>query len=71
MPENTEEAIGILKEWTDFVASVEKELGLDRYERADYNQPDLLKDNGSATIDYPLQDGIQLTFLESIYICKH
>lgn len=60
--ENTDEARAILKEWSDFVALLEKELGLDPFERVDYNDPDLLKDNRSATVTYPLQEGIQLKF---------
>jgi radical SAM protein with 4Fe4S-binding SPASM domain len=60
--DDTEAARAILKEWSDFVASMEKELGMDGFERADYNQPDLLRENNSASIDYPLQDGIQLKF---------
>ena len=60
--ENTEEARAILKEWTDFVASVEEELGMDRFERVDYNTHDLLQENSSRCIDYPLQKGMKLTF---------
>jgi radical SAM protein with 4Fe4S-binding SPASM domain len=60
--ENIEEARAILKEWTDFVASIEEELGMDRFERVDYTSHDLLKENGSRFIDYPLQKGIKLTF---------
>ena len=60
--ETTKEASAILKEWSDFVASVEKELGLDRFERVDYNAHDLLKDNSNKSITYPLQKGISLTF---------
>jgi radical SAM protein with 4Fe4S-binding SPASM domain len=60
--ENTEEARAILKEWTDFVASVEEELGMDRFERVDYNSHDLLQENSSRSIDYPLQKGMKLTF---------
>ena len=35
---------------------------MDRFERVDYNTHDLLKDNGSPSIDYPLQKGVKLTF---------
>ena len=60
--ENKEEARAIFKEWSDFVASVEEELGMDRFERVDYTSHDLLKENGSPSIDYPLQKGVKLTF---------
>jgi radical SAM protein with 4Fe4S-binding SPASM domain len=60
--ETTREASAILKEWSEYVSSVEEELGMDRFERMDYNAHDLLKENGSASISYPLQKGIQLTF---------
>jgi radical SAM protein with 4Fe4S-binding SPASM domain len=60
--ENTEEARAIFKEWSDFVASVEEELGMDRFERVDYNSHDLLQENRSRCIDYPLQKGVKLTF---------
>ena len=60
--ETKREARTILKEWSDFVAVIEEELGMDRFERMDYNADDLLKGNSSASISYPLQKGIQLTF---------
>ncbi len=60
--ENREEARSILKEWTDYVASIEEELGMDRFERVDYNSHDLLKENGSPSVDYRLQKGVKLTF---------
>ena len=66
--ENTEEARAIFKEWSDFVASIEEELGMDRFERVDYNTHDLLKDNGSPSIDYTLKE-IETNILESFYIC--
>jgi radical SAM protein with 4Fe4S-binding SPASM domain len=60
--ETTEEARAIFKEWSDFVSSVEEELGMDRFDRISYNTHDLLKENGSPSISYPLQKGIKLTF---------
>ena len=60
--ETEKEASAILKEWSEFVASVEDELGLDRFERADYNANDILKEVNNNYITYPLQKGIKLKF---------
>jgi radical SAM protein with 4Fe4S-binding SPASM domain len=60
--DTTEEARTIFKEWSDFVASVEEELGIDHFKRINFNNHDILQANGSPSISYPLQKGIQLTF---------
>ena len=60
--ENTKEARAIFKEWSEFVASIEEELGMNQFERVNYSGIDLLNDNSTASISYPLQKGIKLTF---------
>jgi len=56
------EARAILKEWNDFVAEVEQELGMTSFKRKDHNDDDLLQENRHKSISYPLQKGIKLTF---------
>jgi tetratricopeptide (TPR) repeat protein/MoaA/NifB/PqqE/SkfB family radical SAM enzyme len=56
------EAGAILKEWNDFVAEVEQELGMAPFERKDHNADDLVRGNNHATTSYALQQGIKLTF---------
>ena len=56
------EARAILKEWNDFVAEVEQELGMTPFKRKDHNADDLLQENRHRSISYPLQKGIKLTF---------
>jgi radical SAM protein with 4Fe4S-binding SPASM domain len=56
------EARAILKEWNDFVAEVEQELGMIPFKRKDHNADDLLQENLHNSISYPLQNGIKLTF---------
>jgi len=56
------EAGAILKEWNDFVAKVEQELGIVPYKRKDHNADDLVRGNNHATTSYALQQGIKLTF---------
>ena len=60
--ETKEEARAILKEWYDFVAEVEEELGMATFKRQDYNAKDLLHGNSHAAVSYPLQQGINLTY---------
>jgi tetratricopeptide (TPR) repeat protein len=60
--ENANEARAILKEWNDFVADVEQELGMTPFKRQDHNADDLLRGNSQASVSYPLQAGIRLTF---------
>ena len=56
------EAGAILKEWNDFVAEVEQELGMAPFERKDHNADDLVRGNNHSSTSYPLQQGIKLTF---------
>ena len=56
------EANAILKEWNDFVAGVEQELGMAPFKRQDHDTDDLLKGNNQASISFPLQQGLKLTF---------
>lgn len=56
------EAGAILKEWNDFVAEVEQELGMAPFERKDHNADDLVRGNNYSFTSYPLQQGIELTF---------
>ena len=56
------EARAILKEWNDFVAEVEQELGMAPFERKDHNADDLVRGNNHSSTSYPLQQGIKLTF---------
>ena len=56
------EAGAILKEWNDFVAEVEQELGMAPFKRKDHNADDLVRGNNHATTSYALQQGIKLTF---------
>ncbi|MFL2802116.1 MAG: tetratricopeptide repeat protein [Paracoccaceae bacterium] len=58
----TKEAHAIFKEWSDFVASIEEELGMDRFDRMSCNAHDLLKGNESPSVSYQLQKGIKLSF---------
>ena len=60
--ENENEARLILKEWNDYVSQVEQELGIKTYKRKNHNADDLLKENNNASISYPLQVGLKLTF---------
>ena len=55
-------ARAILKEWNDFVAEVEQELGMTPFKRKDHNADDLLQENRHNSISYPLQNGIKLVF---------
>jgi radical SAM protein with 4Fe4S-binding SPASM domain len=63
--ETTEEARAILKEWSDFVAEVEQELGMTAFDRQDHNADDLLRGNRHASTSYQLQQGINLTFWQA------
>ncbi|MBD92189.1 MAG: hypothetical protein CME56_04600 [Halieaceae bacterium] len=56
------EAVDILKEWNDFVAEVEQELGMVPFERKDHNADDLVRGNKYSSTSYHLQRGIKLTF---------
>jgi tetratricopeptide (TPR) repeat protein/MoaA/NifB/PqqE/SkfB family radical SAM enzyme len=56
------EAGAILKEWNDFVAEVEQELGMAPFKRKDHNANDLVRGNNHSSTSYPLQQGIKLTF---------
>ena len=56
------DASAILKEWNDFVAEVEQELGMAPFERKDHNVDDLARGNKHSSTSYPLQQGIKLTF---------
>ena len=60
--ETSDEARAILKEWNDFVAEVEQELGMAPFERKDHNANDLLRGNNHASTSYDLQQGIKITF---------
>ncbi len=60
--ENSKEASSILKEWNDYVAGIEKELGMSRFKRKNHNDDNLLMENRHASIAYPLQKGIKLVF---------
>jgi len=60
--ESENEARAILKEWNDFVAQIEEELGMDAFRRQNHEAKDLLRGNELSTISYPLQNGIKLTF---------
>ena len=59
---SSQEAGDILKEWNDFVAEVENELGLAPFERKDHNNDDLVRGNKYSSTSYSLQQGITLTF---------
>ena len=59
---NVNEARTILKEWNDFIAEVEQELGMTPFKRKDHNDDDLVRGNNHASTSYPLQQGINLTF---------
>ena len=56
------DASAILKEWNDFVAEVEQELGMAPFERKDHNADDLVRGNQYKSTSYHLQQGIKLTF---------
>jgi len=56
------EAGAILKEWNDFVAEIEQELGMAPFERTDHNADDLVRGNDYSFTSYLLQQGIKLTF---------
>ena len=60
--ENENEARLILKEWNDYVSHVEQELRMKTYKRKNHNADDLLQKNNNASISYPLQNGLKLTF---------
>lgn len=60
--ENENEARLILKEWNNYVAEVEQELGMKTYKRKDHNADNLLQENNNSSISYPLQNGLNLTF---------
>ncbi len=59
---SSKEAGDILKEWNDFVAKVENELGMSPFERKDHDADDLLRGNNFSSTSYSLQRGIKLTF---------
>jgi len=52
----------ILKEWNDFVAENEQELGMPPFDRKNHNVDDLVRDNNYSSTSYSLQRGIKLTF---------
>ena len=60
--QNENEARLILKEWNDYVSHVEQELRMKTYKRKNHNADDLLQKNNNASISYPLQNGLKLTF---------
>ena len=60
--ETSNEASAILKEWNDFVAEVEQELGMTPFKRKDHNADDLVRGNNQSSTSYFLQHGIKLTF---------
>ena len=60
--ETSNEASAILKEWNDFVAEVEQELGMAPFKRKDHNADDLVRGNNQSSTSYFLQHGIKLTF---------
>lgn len=60
--ETENEARFILKEWNDYVSKVEQEFGIKTYKRKNHNADDLLQENNNASISYPLQNGLKLTF---------
>ena len=60
--ETANKASAILKEWNDYVSEIEKELGMNPFERKDHNDDNLLQENRHASITYPLQKGIKLLF---------
>ena len=59
---SSKEAGDILKEWNNFVAEVENELGMAPFARKDHNDNDLVRGNKYPYTSYPLQKGIKLTF---------
>ena len=59
---SSKEAGDILKEWNDFVAEVENELGMAPFARKDHNDNDLVRGNKYSMTSYSLQKGIKLTF---------
>ena len=59
---SSKEAGAILKEWNEFVAEVENELGLAPFKRKDHNDDDLVRQNNHSFTSYALQQGINLTF---------
>ncbi len=59
---SSKEAGDILKEWNDFVAEVENELGMPPFARKDHNDNDLVRGNKYTSTSYSLQKGIKLTF---------
>jgi len=59
---SSKEAGDILKEWNDYVAEVECQLGMAPFERKDHNTDDLARGNKYSKTSYSLQKGIKLTF---------
>jgi radical SAM protein with 4Fe4S-binding SPASM domain len=60
--ENSKEVSSILQEWNEFVAQVERELGMAPFKRADHHKADLVRGNNYSSTSYPLQRGIKLVF---------
>lgn len=59
---SSNEAVAVLKEWSDFVAQLEEELGVPPFEREDYDLNNLVRGNNYKSTSYLLQRGIKLTF---------
>jgi MoaA/NifB/PqqE/SkfB family radical SAM enzyme len=57
-----EEAHAILLEWTEFVAEVERDLGMPPFKRQQPNADDLFRGNAHTSSTYRLQQGIALVF---------
>ncbi len=57
-----DEASLMLKEWNEFVAEIEKDLGMMPFNRKSHTSSDLLQDNRRREVTYPLQKGIELQF---------
>ena len=56
------EARLIFKEWSDYVAKIERELGMEPFQRISYDSQDLLQENRNSSVSYLLQKGIKLQF---------
>ena len=59
---SSNEASSILREWYDFVAEVEQELGMSSFKREDHNIENVTRGDNTSTSSYLLQQGITLKF---------
>jgi tetratricopeptide (TPR) repeat protein/MoaA/NifB/PqqE/SkfB family radical SAM enzyme len=63
--ETSEQVLQLVKEWSDFTAITEQELGLPTFKRPQFNADSVLQKASQAIKSYQLQQGVTLTFWDA------